>query len=38
MLHGDGLASVLHWLGLLAGADLVDVVTGALTFEFVMEV
>ena len=37
LLLGQPLADVAHWLKLLAGADLVYVTTGVLTFEFVLE-
>lgn len=37
VLAGDGLAGVSHWLSLLAAADLIYVVVGVLTFEFVLE-
>lgn len=37
VLGGAGLASVPHWLQLLAAADLVYVVVGVLTFEFILE-
>ena len=38
VLLGEPLGSVGHWLNLLAAADVVYVVIGLLTFEFVMEV
>ncbi|HSL50513.1 MAG TPA: heme exporter protein CcmB [Candidatus Deferrimicrobiaceae bacterium] len=37
VLLGQPLADVAHWLKLLAGADLVYVTIGLLTFEFVLE-
>ena len=37
LLLGQPLADVAHWLKLLAGADLVYVTIGLLTFEFVLE-
>ena len=37
LLLGQPLADVAHWLKLLAGADLVYVAIGLLTFEFVLE-
>ena len=37
VLAGDGLGGVAHWLQLLAAADLIYVVVGVLTFEFVLE-
>ncbi|HEU4437840.1 MAG TPA: heme exporter protein CcmB [Methylomirabilota bacterium] len=37
LLLGEPLADVAHWLKLLAGADLVYVTVGLLTFEFVLE-
>jgi heme exporter protein B len=37
VLSGEGLAAASHWLGLLAAADVVFVVVGFLTFEFVLE-
>ena len=37
LLLGQPLADVAHWLKLLAGADLVYVTIGVLTFEFVLE-
>lgn len=37
LLLGQPLADVAHWLKLLAGADVVYVVIGLLTFEFVLE-
>lgn len=37
VLNGDGLGSVLHWVQLLAAADLIYVVAGVLTFEFILE-
>ncbi len=37
LLLGQPLADVAHWLKLLAGADLVYVMIGVLTFEFVLE-
>jgi heme exporter protein B len=36
-LTGEPLASVAHWLGLLVAADVVYVVAGLLTFDFVLE-
>ena len=36
-LAGEPLASVAHWLGLLVAADVVYVVAGLLTFDFVLE-
>lgn len=36
-LGGEGLASVMHWLKLLAAADVIYVVAGLLTFEFILE-
>ncbi len=36
-LGGQPLADVAHWLRLLAAADVVYVVVGLLTFEFVLE-
>jgi hypothetical protein len=37
VLQGLALAEVGHWLKLLAAADLVYLVVGILTFEFVLE-
>jgi hypothetical protein len=37
LLLGQPLADVAHWLKLLAGADLIYVTIGLLTFEFVLE-
>ncbi len=37
VLHGDGLGAVANWLQLLAAADLIYVVVGVLTFEFILE-
>lgn len=37
VLAGEPLAGVAHWLQLLAAADLIYVVAGLLTFEFVLE-
>jgi heme exporter protein B len=37
LLLGEPLADVAHWLKLLAGADLVYVTIGLLTFEFVLD-
>jgi heme exporter protein B len=37
LLLGQPLADVAHWLKLLAGSDLVYMVIGLLTFEFVLE-
>lgn len=37
VLAGEPLAEVAHWLKLLAAADLVYVVVGLLTFEFILE-
>ena len=37
VLLGEPLASVAHWLKLLAAADVIYVVTGLLTFEFVLD-
>ncbi len=37
VLQGLALAEVAHWLKLLAAADLVYLVVGLLTFEFIME-
>jgi heme exporter protein B len=37
LLLGQPLADVAHWLKLLAGADVVYVTIGLLTFEFVLE-
>ncbi len=37
VLLGRPLAEVAHWLGLLAVADLVYVVVGLLTFEFILD-
>lgn len=36
-LAGAPLASVAHWLGLLVAADVVYVVAGLLTFDFILE-
>src|SRR6266540_33378 len=36
-LNGTPLAEAAHWLKLLAGADLVYIVIGLLTFEFIIE-
>jgi heme exporter protein B len=36
-LAGQGLGGVSHWLGLLAAADVIYVVVGVLTFDFVLE-
>ena len=36
-LNGTPLAEAAHWLKLLAGADLVYLVIGLLTFEFILE-
>lgn len=36
-LTGAPLASVAHWLGLLVAADVVYVVAGLLTFDFILE-
>lgn len=37
VLQGLALADVGHWLGLLAAADVIYLVVGVLTFEFVLE-
>ena len=37
ILAGQSLADVSHWLKLLAGADVISVVIGLLTFEFILE-
>jgi heme exporter protein B len=37
VLAGAGLGSVSHWLQLLAAADVVYVVAGVLTFQFILE-
>jgi heme exporter protein B len=37
LLLGQPLADVAHWLKLLAGADLIYVTVGLLTFEFVLD-
>jgi ABC-type transport system involved in cytochrome c biogenesis permease component len=37
VLLGEPLGAVAHWLRLLAAADLVYLVIGLLTFEFVLE-
>ncbi|HEU5320152.1 MAG TPA: heme exporter protein CcmB [Methylomirabilota bacterium] len=37
LLAGEPLAAVAHWLKLLAAADVIYVVTGLLTFDFVLE-
>ena len=37
VLAGEPLAGVAHWLQLLAAADLIYVVVGVLTFEFILE-
>ena len=37
VLSREGLLSVTHWLGLLGAADLIFLVTGFLTFEFILE-
>jgi heme exporter protein B len=37
VLLGEPLSSVLHWLKLLMAADLIYVVVGVLTFEFILE-
>lgn len=36
-LLGESLRSVAHWLGLLAAADVIYVVVGLLTFDFILE-
>jgi heme exporter protein B len=36
-LAGHGLGDVSHWLGLLVAADVIYVVVGVLTFDFVLE-
>ena len=36
-LAGEPLASVSHWLGLLVAADVVYLVAGVLTFDFILE-
>jgi heme exporter protein B len=36
-LSGEGLASVTHWLALLGTADVIFLVVGFLTFEFILE-
>ena len=36
-LAGHGLGEVSHWLGLLAAADVIYIVVGVLTFDFVLE-
>ncbi len=38
VLLGEPLGLVMHWLKLLAAADLIYVVIGVLTFEFILEV
>lgn len=38
VLLGEPLGSVMRWLRLLAAADLVYVVIGVLTFEFILEI
>src|SRR5262249_38281987 len=37
-LAGQPLAEVRHWLKLLAGADVVYVAIGIMTFEFILDV
>jgi heme exporter protein B len=37
VLSREGLASVTHWLGLLGAADVIFLVAGFLTFEFILE-
>jgi heme exporter protein B len=37
VLLGGSLGSVAHWLGLLAAADVIYVVVGLLTFDFILE-
>jgi heme exporter protein B len=37
VLLGESLPSVAHWLGLLAAADVIYVVVGLLTFDFILE-
>jgi len=37
VLLGQPLGEVAHWLKLLAGADVVYIVIGLLTFEFILE-
>lgn len=37
ILSREGLASVSHWLALLGAADVIFVVVGFLTFEFILE-
>lgn len=37
VLAGEALAAVAHWIQLLAAADLIYVVVGVLTFEFILE-
>jgi heme exporter protein B len=36
-LAGEALASVAHWIGLLVAADVIYVVVGLLTFDFILE-
>jgi heme exporter protein B len=36
-LAGESLGAVAHWLGLLVAADVIYVVVGVLTFDFVLE-
>lgn len=37
LLQSHSLSGVRHWLALLAGADLIYLTTGLLTFEFILE-
>jgi len=37
VLLGEPLGAVGHWLGLLAAADVIYIVTGLLTFDFLLE-
>jgi hypothetical protein len=37
VLAGQPLAEVTHWLKLLAAADVVYLVVGLLTFEFILD-
>ena len=37
LLQGQSLAAVRHWLALLAGADLIYLILGLLTFDFILE-
>jgi hypothetical protein len=37
VLLGEPLGSVAHWLKLLGAADVIFVVVGVLTFDFVLE-